>query len=63
MLTYTLFLRRFHTNFSSLLETANAIILTSIAPYSAVRFIILLYPSMRFAVAIRNSNLSNVSHN
>lgn len=51
-------------NSFSLLETANAIcVLTSIAPYSAVRFIILLYPSMRFAVAIRNSNLSNVSYN
>lgn len=44
-------------------ETANAIVLTSIAPCFAVQFIILPYPSVRFAVAIRNGNLSNVSHN
>lgn len=44
-------------------ETANAIVLTSIAPRFTVQFIILPYPSVRFAVAIRNGNLSNVSHN
>lgn len=57
---YTHLLRNFST---SALKTANAIILTSIAPHSAARFIILPHPSARFAVAIRNGNLSNVSHN
>jgi len=60
---YALFLRWFHVIFLPPLETANAIILPSIALHSAIRFIILPYPSVRFAVAIRNSNLSNVSHN